>query len=769
MQDELGKKLYLCKNIFPFSAHTAGTNLTNDSKSMAQLIYTDAERTQLADALSQLHQLLGESFSSDDEKNVIKHFETALEQGHVGRDIFGLNPLVFGLQTAVIAVEETGLKHDGVIAILLYACAAQQTMTEKEIEAAYGPSVAQIIRGLVRVSDLYQKTPVISSENYRNLLLSFAEDMRVILIMIADRVNLMRQIRDTEAIEAKQKVSEEASYLYAPLAHKLGLYKLKSELEDLSLKYMEHDAYYMIKEKLNATKRSRDAYIERFIGPIEKKLSEAGLRFHMKGRTKSIHSIWQKMKKQKCGFEGIFDLFAIRIIIDAPVEKEKMQCWQAYSIITDMYQPNPKRLRDWLSVPKSNGYESLHITVLGPENKWVEVQIRTERMDEIAERGLAAHWRYKGVKGESNLDEWLNNIRAALESNDDLQLMDQFKMDLYEDEVFVFTPKGDLLKFPKGSTVLDFAYRIHSRVGNQCVGGRINNRIVPVREQLHSGDQVEVLTSSNQKPKQDWLNIVKSSRAKAKIRLALKETQVKDGLYAKEMLERRLKNRKVELEEATISHLIKKLGFKETSDFYRQIAEEKLDANEVIEKYIEIQQHEKNVQSAQGPTRSAEEFSYENPDEALVRQNEDVLVIDRNLKGIDYQLAKCCHPIYGDPIFGFVTINGGIKVHRADCPNAPELRRRFGYRIVKAKWSGKGSSQYSITLRVVGNDDIGIVNNITSIISKEEKIVMRSISIDSHDGLFGGILVVQLDDTSRLEQLIKKLRTVKGVKQVERI
>ena len=769
MQDELGKKLYLCKNIFPFSAHTAGTNLTNDSKSMAQLIYTDAERTQLADALSQLHQLLGESFSSDDEKNVIKHFETALEQGHVGRDIFGLNPLVFGLQTAVIAVEETGLKHDGVIAILLYACAAQQTMTEKEIEAAYGPSVAQIIRGLVRVSDLYQKTPVISSENYRNLLLSFAEDMRVILIMIADRVNLMRQIRDTEAVEAKQKVSEEASYLYAPLAHKLGLYKLKSELEDLSLKYMEHDAYYMIKEKLNATKRSRDAYIERFIGPIEKKLSEAGLRFHMKGRTKSIHSIWQKMKKQKCGFEGIFDLFAIRIIIDAPVEKEKMQCWQAYSIITDMYQPNPKRLRDWLSVPKSNGYESLHITVLGPENKWVEVQIRTERMDEIAEHGLAAHWRYKGVKGESNLDEWLNNIRAALESNDDLQLMDQFKMDLYEDEVFVFTPKGDLLKFPKGSTVLDFAYRIHSRVGNQCVGGRINNRIVPVREQLHSGDQVEVLTSSNQKPKQDWLNIVKSSRAKAKIRLALKETQVKDGLYAKEMLERRLKNRKVELEEATISHLIKKLGFKETSDFYRQIAEEKLDANEVIEKYIEIQQHEKNAQSAQGPTRSAEEFSYENPDEALVRQNEDVLVIDRNLKGIDYQLAKCCHPIYGDPIFGFVTINGGIKVHRADCPNAPELRRRFGYRIVKAKWSGKGSSQYSITLRVVGNDDIGIVNNITSIISKEEKIVMRSISIDSHDGLFGGILVVQLDDTSRLEQLIKKLRTVKGVKQVERI
>ena len=735
---------------------------------MDKISFTQYEEEQFTSALKALHDLLGSSFTLEDERTIMSLFNKAMVNNKIQRDIFGLNPLVFGMQTAVIAVEETGLKHDGVMAILLYACGEHRNISLEEIAKTYSEGVAQIIRGLDRVLELYQKTPVISSENYRNLLLSFAEDMRVILIMIADRVNLMRQIRDTDQNEAKQKISEEASYLYAPLAHKLGLYKLKSELEDLSLKYMEHDAYYMIKEKLNATKRSRDAYIERFIKPIEEKLQQAGLKFHMKGRTKSIHSIWQKMKKQKCGFEGIYDLFAIRIILDAPLEKEKMQCWQTYSIITDMYQPNPKRLRDWLSVPKSNGYESLHITVLGPENKWVEIQIRTERMDDIAERGLAAHWRYKGVKGENDLDEWLSNIRAALESNDDLQLMDQFKMDLYEDEVFVFTPKGDLLKFPKGATVLDFAYHIHSRVGNQCVGGRINNKIVPVREPLRSGDQVEILTSANQKPKQDWLNIVKSSRAKAKIRLALKETQVKDGLYAKEMLERRFKNRKIEMEEATMSHLIKKMGFKETSDFYRQLAEEKLDANEVIEKYVEIQQREKNPALTQAQSRSAEEFLYANPDEAITK-NEDVLVIDHQLKGIDYQLAKCCHPIYGDPIFGFVTINGGIKVHRVDCPNAPELRRRFGYRIVKAKWSGKGSSQYSITLRVVGNDDIGIVNNITSIISKEEKIVMRSISIDSHDGLFGGILVVQLDDTSKLEQLIKKLRTVKGVKQVERL
>ena len=389
-------------------------------------------------------------------------------------------------------------------------------------------------------------------------------------------------------------------------------------------------------------------------------------------------------------------------------------------------------------------------------------------MDEIAERGLAAHWRYKGIRSESGIDEWLNDIRSALESNDDLQVMDQFKMDLYEDEVFVFTPKGDLLKFPKGATILDFAYSIHSNVGNHCVGGRINGKMVPVRELLVSGDQVEILTSNNQKPKQDWLQIVKTSRAKSKIRLALKETQVKDALYAKEMLERRLKNRKMEMEEATMSHLIKKLGFKETSDFYKQLADEKLDPNEVIEKYIEVKQADSG-NTPQGPVRSAGEFNYSNPDEQIAIKNDDVLVVDRDLKGIDYQLAKCCNPIYGDKIFGFVTVNGGIKVHRTDCPNAPELRKRFGYRVVRARWSGKGTSQYSITLRVVGNDDIGIVNNITSIISKEERIVMRSINIDSHDGLFGGIMVVQLDDTSRLEALIKKLRTVKGVKQVERI
>ena len=685
-------------------------------------------------------------------------------------------------QTAEILTEEIGLKGDAIQAVHLIPEIEEGHLSMADVEAQYGSSVVRILQGLDRIHQLYQKNPVVESENFRNLLLSFAEDMRVILIMIADRVNLMRTLLKSNKTgdapqstfvgggEFMQAVSQEAAYLYAPLAHKLGLYKLKSELEDLSLKYLEHDAYYHIREKLSETKASRDAYIQHFIGPIEEKVKAAGIKCHIKGRTKSIHSIWQKMQKQKCPFEGVYDLFAIRIIIDCPEEMEKMQCWQAYSIVTDMYQPNPKRLRDWLSVPKSNGYESLHITVLGPEQKWVEVQIRTERMDEIAERGVAAHWRYKGVKGESGLDEWLTNIRSMLEHSDGLEAMDQFKMDLYEDEVFVFTPRGDLLKFPVGATVLDFAYHIHSKVGNQCTGGRINGRVVPIRYPLKSGDQVEVLTSANQKPRQEWLNIVKTSRPKSKIRLALKETQVKDGLFAKEMLERKFKNRKIEMEDSIMFHVVKKMGFKEVSDFYKQIADGILDTNDVIEKYLELKEGEKVV-TGDNVARSAAEFELDESKVAglNVPMNDDVLIIDRNLKGIDYQLARCCSPIYGDSVFGFVTINGGIKIHRTDCPNAPELRRRYGYRIVKAKWSGKGSSQYSITLRIVGNDDIGIVNNLTSIISKDEKLVLRSINIDSHDGLFSGNLEVMLDDTSRLEALMKKLRMVKGVIQVDRI
>lgn len=735
---------------------------------MNEDFFTTDERKEFVALYKELKKNTKESISSKDAKEVRRHISNIIANRQIERDTFNLNPVLCAMKTAIIAVNEIGLKRDGVLAILLYNLVLNGYISNDDVRNDFGESVATIISGIVRIQKLYTKSPAIESENFRNLLLTFAEDMRVILIMIADRVSIMRQIRDAKDIEAQHKVAEEASYLYAPLAHKLGLYKLKSELEDLSLKYLEHDAYYNIKGSLNETKQARDQYVETFVKPIDNALKNAGLKYHIKARTKSIHSIWQKMKKQKCGFSGIYDLFAIRIILDSPLKKEKMQCWQVYSIVTDMYQPNPKRLRDWLSVPKTNGYESLHITVLGPDNKWVEVQIRTERMDEIAEHGLAAHWRYKGIKSAGGLDSWLADIRTALEAGDDLQVMDQFKLDLYEDEVFVFSPKGDLFRFPKGATILDFAYHIHSKLGNTCVGGKVNGKSVSFRQVLHSGDTIEVTTSNTQKPKREWLNVVKSSHAKSKIRTALKETQIKDGLYAKELLERRFKNRKMVIDESIMAHLIKKLGFKEVSEFYKSIADEKLDINDVIETYIDVRNHDLNL-NAPKAAQSAQDFEFESPDEITSKGNDDVLVIDRNLKGIDFTLAQCCHPIYGDPVFGFTTVNGGIKIHREDCPNAPEMRKRFGYRIVKARWSGKGSSQYSITLHIIGTDDIGIVNNITNIISKDEKIIMRSINIDSHDGIFHGNITVMLDDTTKLNALVKKLKDIKGVKQVNRI
>ncbi len=733
--------------------------------------FTTEEKELLFSLYRKLLQLTGETLQKGDCRKLKTHLINSIKDNRVQRDTFGLNPLVKDMQTAVIVAEEIGMKRASILGIMLHESVRNGACTTEDVQATFGEDVAGIIRGLIRVNELYSKSPTIESENFRNLLLSFAEDMRVILIMIADRVNIMRQIKDSKHDEARRQVANEAAYLYAPLAHKLGLYKLKSELEDLSLKYTEKEVYYHIKDKLNETKASRDKYIAAFITPMQKKLEEAGLHFHIKGRTKSIHSIYQKMKKQKCPFEGVYDLFAIRIILNSQVEKEKQECWQAYSIVTDMYQPNPKRLRDWLSVPKSNGYESLHITVMGPEGKWVEVQIRTERMDDIAERGLAAHWRYKGVKGENGLDEWLTSVREALENSDSngLEAMDQFKLDLYEDEVFVFTPKGDLFKLGKGATVLDFAFHIHSKLGCKCIGAKVNGKNAQLRQVLNSGDQVEIMTSNTQTPKQDWLNIVTSSKARTKIRQALKEMAARQHAFAKETIERKFKNRKIEYDEAVMMRLIKRLGFKTVTDFYQSIADETLDVNEIIDKYLEQQKRENDVHD-DITYRSAEGYNLQQTqNDEITRSKEDVLVIDQNLKGLDFKLARCCNPIYGDDVFGFVTVTGGIKIHRSDCPNATQLRERFGYRIVKARWAGKSQgTQYPITLRVVGHDDIGIVTNITSIISKENDITLRSIGIDSHDGLFSGTMTIMVGDTGRLETLIKKLRTVKGVKQVSR-
>lgn len=733
--------------------------------------FTKEERELLFSLYKKLLRLTGETLQKGDCRKLKKHLIDSTQNNTMQRDSFGLNPVIKDMQTAVIVAEEIGMKRASILGIMLHTPVRCHSYTIEYIQQEYGEDVAGIIRGLIKINDLYDKSPTIESENFRNLLLSFAEDMRVILIMIADRVNVMRQIKDAENDEARRRVANEAAYLYAPLAHKLGLYKLKSELEDLSLKYTQKETYYFIKDKLNETKASRDKYIAAFIEPIQRKVSEAGLKFDIKGRTKSIHSIWNKIQKQKTSFEGIYDLFAIRIILDSEPDpaKEKQECWQVYSIVTDMYQPNPKRLRDWLSIPKSNGYESLHITVMGPEGKWVEVQIRTRRMDEIAERGLAAHWRYKGIKGETGLDEWLTSVREALENadNDSLKVMDQFKMDLYEDEVFVFTPKGDLFKLAKGATVLDFAFHIHSKLGCKCIGAKVNGKNVQLKQKLNSGDQVEIMTSNTQTPKQDWLNIVTTSKARTKIRQALKEMVARQHAFAKETLERKFKNRKLEYDEATMMRLIKRLGFKNVTEFYQRIADGGLDVNEILDKYVEQQKRDSDTHD-EIVYRSAEGYNLQTAQEETTSK-EDVLVIDQNLKGLEFKLAKCCNPIYGDDVFGFVTVSGGIKIHRSDCPNANQMRERFGYRIVKARWAGKSEgTQYPITLRVVGHDDIGIVTNITSIISKENGITLRSIGIDSNDGLFSGTLTVMVGDTGRLEALIKKLRTVKGVKQVSR-
>ena len=720
------------------------------------------------------------NYLSDDDSRLVSQYRyKAEEAGKIQPDFLGRNPMESSVRVCDIAVNDLGLGRNSIIAILLSPCFLDDRDEDLEnVRKDFGEPSYRILVSYLKIRALYNNKHVIANENFRNLLMSLCEDIRVILIVIAETVAFLRHVPELETIPTE--TIQDSALLYAPLAHKLGLYQLKSEIEDLSLKYLEHDAYYHIKEKLNATKTARDKYIKEFIEPIEKILKDNGLKFHIKGRTKSIHSIWQKMKKQNCPFEGVYDLFAIRIIIDSPLEQEKVLCWKTFALINNMYQSNPKRMRDWLSVPKSNGYECLHITVLGPQQKWVEVQIRTERMDEIAEKGLAAHWRYKGIKGEGGMDSWLNQIRQALETSDNIDLYDNFSAGTYEKEVFVFTPKGELKKFPKGATVLDFAYSVNTKVGNACTGAKVNGKTVPFKYEMQSGDNIEILTSSQQTPKHDWLNIVVTSRAKNKIRLALKETMIKDGLYAKEMLERRLKNRKVELTESALNHMIKKLGYKEMADFYRDVANASLDISMVIDKYIEVKNQEDGLskpganQQAE-EQRSAENFVLNNDAvNSAIRSHfaargEDVLVIDRNLKGVDYTLARCCNPIYGDDVFGFITINEGIKIHREDCPNAKDMRARYGYRIVKAVWSGKGTAQYDITLRIVGHDDIGIVSNISNVISKEEHILMRSININSHDGLFSGQITISVEGQQRLNALMKKLQGVKGVKQVVRL
>ncbi len=706
-------------------------------------------------------------FEAEDWSRLKGLLREGVAKGAYGTDAHGVPTLERCIRTGIVIVEKTGLKKASLLTALFDPMVQQGLIAPEQFRDKFGEDAAGLIQGMCRVKELYSKHDSIADENFRKLLVSFAEDVRVIICLIADRYVLMQMLANTDDTDYRLHVTEEARLLYIPMAHRLGLYAIKSEMEDMTVKYEHRDVYDDIARQLNETKRAREAYIQSFIGPVKAKLEEAGLKFTIKGRTKSISSIWNKMKAQNTTLDHIYDLFAIRIILDSPADKEKAQCWQVYSIVTDMYQPNPKRLRDWLSVPKSNGYESLHITVNGPENRWVEIQIRTRRMDDIAERGLAAHWSYKGIKSEGAADSVMAGIREILEHNTSPdEMRKDFALDMYQEEIFVFTPNGEVRQLPKGATVLDFAFSIHSKLGLTCVGARVGGRNVRISHKLQSGDTVEVLTSSAQTPKQDWLNIAVTSRARMRIRQGINEIRNREAQAGKELLQRRFKNRKIEISESDMSRLIVRMGFKGQTPFFHALMENEITVDDVLKVYEEMHaQGEQEIHSAQ-------DFDIEKTfveTEKKAAQESDVLVIGENLTGIDFKMAGCCHPIYGDDVTGFVSINGGIRIHRSGCPNLLRMRERYPYRIVKARWSGKSGSQYSITLNVVGQDDIGIVSNISSIINKEPDTLLRSISIDSNGGLFQGRLTVLVSDLSSLDRLVKKLKQIKGVREVERI
>lgn len=729
--------------------------------------YTENESRELVSLCRQLLRLVSPVSHDDDFRKVRTLISDAIKEGHYSRDRYGIHPVIHNLQTALLLCDKVSPDRNMVIAIMLYNLAKTDFISSEDLLSMWGEDVMKLLDGLKNVAQLYSKQAAVESDNFRKLLLTFAKDIRVIIIMIVDRLALMRAINHHPNDKFVHDVAYEANYLYAPLAHRLGLYAIKSELEDMSLKYTDREMYTSIAHKLNQKKAEREEYIAEFIKPIRERLDKEGFKYELKGRTKSIYSIWNKMRKQKNDVDDIFDLFAIRIILDSEPANEKAECWLVYSIITDMYRPNPARMKDWISIPKSNGYESLHTTVYGPAGKWVEVQIRTSRMDEIAEKGLAAHWKYKGIKSESDLDKWMNNVRDILETAETgpMELMKNFKMDVYDKEVFVFTPRGDLFKLPMGATILDFAFNIHSNLGCKCTGGKVNGRNQKINYRLRTGDTVEVLTSNSQRPKIDWLNYTVTSKARNKIRISVKEQEGQSADLGKELLQRRFKNRKIDLDESLLTKVAKKMGYKTATDFYADLASQTLDINNIIDTYLEMEK--KSGDAAERV--SAEEYVMQ--PQMPVDDNgssDDVLVIDNNIKGLSYKFAKCCNPIYGDDVFGFVSSEGAVKIHRTDCPNAPNIRANYPYRIIRTRWSGKLGGQFAANLRILGRDDIGIVTNITSIINKEKDVSLRNISIDSNDGLFQGYLIVGVNDTKSLESLIKKLKTVKGVKDVQR-
>jgi GTP pyrophosphokinase len=729
-----------------------------------QITHTATEKK----ILSEYRLLLKESkaISSPEEmQNIRIAFEMVNEACKSTPKKMGGCTIFHALAVARIVAKEIGLGGTSVIAALISEFVDEKEFSIPAISEKFGTKVAEITTGLHKISNIKTDKTSSQAENLRSLILTLASDIRVILIKLGERLYQMRML-DNLPVEQRIGIASETSYIYAPLAHRLGLYNMMSEMEDITMKYLEPEPYKSIYDKLKASDESRSKFIKEFIAPIEKELAQQGMKAEIKGRPKAISSIWKKMKLQKVDFEEIYDKFAIRVILDTPPKNEKADCWKVFSIITDFYTPNTERMRDWISVPRSNGYESLHATVVVPGGDWVEVQIRSQRMDEIAEMGFAAHWKYKGIKGEKGVDEWLGKVRELLENpeNDAINLIDDFKLNLYAKEIFVFTPKGDLKKFPEGATVLDFAFEVHTAVGSTCVGAKVNGKNVPIRYPMKNGDKVEIIRSKTQKPKQDWINFVVTSKAKAKIKFALKEEKLKESENGKEILKRRFKNWKLEYQDIYIRKLLHHYKYNDAIDLYFDIATDKLNLLEIKDIVTEP---EKTVEAKPVPI---DEEALEKLIRNTQAETDDYLVIDNRLSNVEYRLGKCCNPIFGDNIFGFVTIGTGITIHRLNCPNAKQLISKYDYRIVKARWrQTEGNRTFLSTIRITGVDDIGIVSNISDVISKDLSINMRSIAIDSNDGLFEGTLSIFVNDTNHLDAFIKKIIKVKGVMSVKRI
>jgi GTP pyrophosphokinase len=723
----------------------------------------EKEQKQIVNRYRGLLRACRNNVTSDDVKLISKAFKEVVGLYQDKQSPSG-EPYIFHIiNVARICIDDIGLGGTSIIAALLHETITDKFLNLVEIEKRYNSTIASIVDGLSKISSLDPKNPNKQAENFRELILTLSNDARVILIKLADRLENMRSLSGMPK-NLQLKISWETFHLYAPLAHRLGLYRLKSEMEDLAMKYTNEEDYRKILRKLKNTTTRRNKLIKDFIEPIETELKKRKLDFEIKGRPKAVYSIWKKMQKQGVDFDEVYDVFAIRVIINSPPENEKSDCWQVYSIITDSWHPNPERLRDWISVPKSNGYESLHTTVVGPDGKWIEVQIRSKRMDDVAERGLAAHWKYKGIKQDKGLDQWVSKVREVLEASATApeDLVDHFKLNLYQKEIFAFTPNGDLRKFPYGATVLDFAFDIHSDIGSKCVGARVNGRNVPIKQTLQNGDVVEIITSKNQRPKTDWLQIVVTGKAKGKIKQCLREEKNKQLSIGKEMLFRRLKNWKITDTDEAVHTLRKHLKLKNSAVLFEQISLEKVNLSDLKSILFQTDKPE----TVQDETQPVKPKDQKKP-EAL---SSDYLVIDERLVNIDYKLAKCCNPIFGDSIFGFVTIKEGIKIHRTNCPNAAQLHQKYGYRIINAKWKeSKTEASFQTTIRVTGFDELGMVNKISELISKDLKVNMRAFSINSSNGMFDGRIQVYVTDTKHLDMLLYRLNKIKGIQKAIRM